>query len=548
MEYYMCFAFLDDELKSMMFETLDDKEKEIYVQRVVASLDLLEANIEEINADIVEIEDLYRYLWFLSFQKMAKSISEFDISDEEKERIERLSQSIKDRPKFFIKYINVNYKEVFDKIETEAEKWLKFKEVIFELIYNKYANGIYADVFDFIEKNYTTDILVDYGKYANYYKKHKDSRENLFLGLNATYVLGNRVYRNFLMNYKTNDQFFAKKAEDLCEGAIDFFKKIDSSADYKDILLLEESFFEYKRIAIRYRLKCANEYKECEKKVNSIIDEYWNKHGENINIGTCDLKKIISVLNERGEDRFLLLTHSKQDYGYENILTCEFNKNDYSYFAKFVEVIDGKSSINYPYYKQEAMGIKLAKEHLYLYVIFSDKKECQEFEKYVSFLSNSVQQEYFEDSINIVDEICGIFKSIECIVDLKMRHDEDVPFIKALVNGCVLNECGLIEKMLRNIAFNEMKDEEYFNEDSETLGSLLENHELKALSKGLKYYLRFYLSKENDNSIRKDERPGKDIRNVQMHNRGDKYQRTRSNLCFILFYFILSILGDLYYS
>lgn len=149
----MRFAFLDDELKSVIFETLDDKEKENYVQRVVASLDLLDANIEEINADIVEIEDLYRYLWFLSFQKMAKSISEFDVSDEVKEKIERLSQSIKDRPKFFIKYINVNYKEVFDKIETEAEKWLKFKEVIFELIYNKYANGINADVFDFIEKN-----------------------------------------------------------------------------------------------------------------------------------------------------------------------------------------------------------------------------------------------------------------------------------------------------------------------------------------------------------------------------------------------------------
>lgn len=286
--------------------------------------------------------------------------------------------------------------------------------------------------------------------------------------------------------------------------------------------------------------------KSMRKKVNSIIAEYWNKHGENI--GVFDLKKIISELNERGEDKFLLLTHSKKGYGYKNILTSDFEEENCCYFIRFMEVIGWKSSSEYPYYKQEIMNVKLLDKYFNLCAIFSDQKECQEFEKYVSFLSNSVQQEYFEDSINIVDEICGIFKSIECIVDLEMRHDEDVPFIKALVNGCVLNECGLIEKMLRNIAFNEMKDEEYFNEESETLGSLLEKRELKALSKGLKYYLRFYLSKENDNSIRKDERPGKDIRNVQVHNRDDKYQRTRSNLCFILFYFILSILGDLYYS
>lgn len=67
---------------------------------------------------------------------------------------------------------------------------------------------------------------------------------------------------------------------------------------------------------------------------------------------------------------------------------------------------------------------------------------------------------------------------------------------------CVLNECGYVEIILRNIAFQETKEMAFFEQDSNTLGTLLKHRKYKILSEGLLYYLEFYLSKENNNKLR----------------------------------------------
>ena len=108
-----------------------------------------------------------------------------------------------------------------------------------------------------------------------------------------------------------------------------------------------------------------------------------------------------------------------------------------------------------------------------------------------------------------------------------------------------LNQCGLIEKILRNIALKEAEDFTFFDSDSNTIGSLFKNHNFKMISDGLLYYLEFYLSTEANESLRKGARPGKNIRNIQMHNHDDKYQKTNLTTCLELLYFIISQLGDL---
>lgn len=42
----------------------------------------------------------------------------------------------------------------------------------------------------------------------------------------------------------------------------------------------------------------------------------------------------------------------------------------------------------------------------------------------------------------------------------------------------------------------------FFEQDSNTLGTLLKHRKYKILSEGLLYYLEFYLSKENNNKLR----------------------------------------------
>lgn len=104
----------------------------------------------------------------------------------------------------------------------------------------------------------------------------------------------------------------------------------------------------------------------------------------------------------------------------------------------------------------------------------------------------------------------------------------------------------MIEKILRNVLIKEVGNSLFIDSDLITLAQILDsNHELKDISKGLRYYLEYYLSYELNPSIPKEKKPGKNIRNIQMHNRNDKYEKTNYNDVIILFYFSLSILGDL---
>ena len=63
----MRFSFLKEEIKSLKYYGYGDLAGGIFVKNVVNELEALESNVSELNDDIVEVEDLFRYLWILSF-------------------------------------------------------------------------------------------------------------------------------------------------------------------------------------------------------------------------------------------------------------------------------------------------------------------------------------------------------------------------------------------------------------------------------------------------------------------------------------------------
>ena len=92
-----------------------------------------------------------------------------------------------------------------------------------------------------------------------------------------------------------------------------------------------------------------------------------------------------------------------------------------------------------------------------------------------------------------------------------------------------------------------MGDTLFIDPEKITLVQILESvNKLSDVSSGLRYYLEFYLSTESGFNGLKEERPGKNIRNIQMHNRNDKYENTNYNDALLLFFFAVSLLGDLF--
>ena len=146
----MRFSFLNDEIRSMKYYGSGDLAGGIFVKNVIDSLKTIEDNLTEINSDIVEIEDLYRYLWILSFREMVNEIDCYNIEEPIKKKIKQLSQYIDYSPARFIRYINENYESALNKESVTEVRWYEFYDMLMDLIYGKYSSGIVEEVFEYI--------------------------------------------------------------------------------------------------------------------------------------------------------------------------------------------------------------------------------------------------------------------------------------------------------------------------------------------------------------------------------------------------------------
>ena len=169
-----------------------------------------------------------------------------------------------------------------------------------------------------------------------------------------------------------------------------------------------------------------------------------------------------------------------------------------------------------------------------------------EFADYLYNVCLLVQEDVFQSVINISNEVSCIFDSIAVMIELTRKNEFDSPFGKALVYGTSLSICSTIEKILRNIYFEEIKGDVYRDLEKVSLSSMFkENKYLSKLSEGLLYYLEFYLVKEVSYTGHSLERPGLNIRNKLMHGQNDAYENTYYGNCLHLFYMLISLINDL---
>lgn len=544
----MRFSFLNNELKSMRYYGSGDLAGGVFVKDVVDSLESIENNLDELNSNIVETEDLYRYLWLLSFKEMADEIDKYKVDESIKNRIKTLSKSLDYSPSRFVNFINGNYMDAFDKNKVGERRWYAYFDSLMGLIFGHYSKSIHDEVFDYIEEKFAIDILADFDRYAGYYKKHQERIKTLFKDLDSTRVLDDHIYCKFLMNNNIKDDgFLTEQAKFICERTIKHIKGMKLTSDTKEILQIDNHFANYRKIAIMYHLLCANEYNEYKKKIDDLREEYVKKHGQSIDYGSINLKPVLDLFKKSKDTaRFLQLTHTLNNGEFKNNFDLVPYKTEPDSLFKFFERIGQPRSEKYPYYKQDGMELYTSLYCQILACIFNDSELNSDFTKYVFNISKQVENNVFHESILFCDEMIGAFDLIANCFGLLKNKDDRSPLYKALVNGCAMNEVGLLEKILRNAALIDDKETTYFDPDSNTMGVLFKRHHFEKLSSGLMYYLEFYLSLESSDKIKKDKRPGKNIRNVQMHNHDDKYGKTNLELCLLLFYFLLSLLGDLF--
>lgn len=523
-----------------------------FVNNVLNNIDYYETHIDEINKGVDNIGDLYRYIWLFSFQKMVLSIDKYQIDKEAKEQLTTLFKRIKIDKNSFIKYLNSFYKTIFDKANHAKLKWHVFFPSIIDICFGQFQQGIKKEVFDFLEKNYPEHLLANFKSCSKYFYNHKDELEILFSSLEKTLPFNEQLYVRFLTNSNNKDNsVLVKKAQFICERAVAEISKKALTDDSEEIIYIQGAFKEYQKLAKMYHLTCANSFSKINKDIAKKLDAYIKKHGEHHKIGPIDVEPAINLLRERDDPlKFIQLTHNmdkdKRIYDALDYIFEVDNKNNP--LSEIFDDISRNRSNKFPYFKQDSMQYNSWIRCKLINSIFHDKNLYLQFANYVYNICLQIQERYFNDSINIENEITGIVDSFAVIIELSNTKQYDTPYGKALTFGVSLSICSTIEKIIRNVALLEQTDF-YFDADRITLADLLSDRfKLENISNGLKYHLEFYLLKEiNFNGLDSD-RPGLNLRNKMMHGQDDIYENIDYGTCVLLFYYLLSLLNDLVIS
>lgn len=516
-----------------------------FLKAVIDNIDSIENNIKYLNSPLNNQTDLYHFLWLLSFKELVLEIDNYNIDKSLKERIKTIDSNLDYSYKRFVQYVNDNYKTVFAKEENINIRYYELFRMLIELCF-KCSNAINKEVFLYLESNYALYLLSDFKFCSNYFKKNISEYKSLFDNLKNTKLFDDKIYVDFfLKQVNIDDDFIKDKVQFICSRTIDYFESNNINSDNVELIQLLNVFEEYRELANHYKLSIANRFNIFKQKLDSILDEFLVKHGQHSQIGPVDLKPGIEILKKNKDPyKFFQLTHSLKNDKYINNLDYILNlKNNSSTSELFNHVGDYKSN-KYPYYKQQSMEIYMWVQQRLLNLIMCDEDLYKEFGNFVLTSVKHVENNFFGNRINLSEEIMGSYEVILNIIGLAKNKDMASPLYKALINGCVMNLCGTIEKIIRNATLEEFKDIMYFDEDSNTLNTLL-GYDIKSISGGLKYFLEFYLCKEINNNIPKAKRPGKNIRNIQMHNHNLKYESTNWADCCNLFYFVVSIVNDL---
>lgn len=523
----------------------------LFVMAVCENIEYLESVANELSKEIESIADMYDYLWCLSLKRMIKDLPSCKIDEGLKTRIKNFANSIKINELSFIKYTNDNYQEIFNKENHDREKWPAFFYYVLDLCYGTYSQGINSEVFRYLEDKYPLQILSHFSSCSKYYSNHVENFKTLFRDVKNTRPFDDQIYLKFLLNMPNKDDIFIREqAIFICERAINEVKVMNLTEDNQEIVQVQTLIQEYGKLAILFKLTCANEYKELKKDIQEKLDKFIMKHGVKHHVGPINLKSAVEILRNKDDPyKFIQLTHKMNKNGdIVNSLEHIFDVNNKNNpLSELFNDISRNRSNKYPYYKQDSMKANLWIRTNIVNLILGDEMLLGEFANYIYNVSLQIQDHYFDNTINIENEITGQVDCLAAIMELSKQNQSDTPYVKAITHNVSMSFCATIEKILRNVALKEVKHERYFDTSKATLADFFNKQfKLDDISNGLKYYLEFYLIKEVNHGFSNMDKPGLNIRNNLMHGEDNSYESTDYGVCLNLFYFLISLLGDLF--
>lgn len=545
-------SFLDTiEQNATLWDVDKDDNALFFVDFILKNIDEILPLIERLNQPIREERDLYYHFFKISFKNALSKRESLNIGQQDAAKLERFGASLVLDIPGFCNYVNEHANDMFSGImERKGEGyWLAYKTLKDAL--GHYSKSLAESTIEVMLSYCAPHILCEYEVFEPYFKKHKEQFPKLFAEVASISLLDSRVYAYFLTKYKGPDELeslassFAKR---LCERFIPTFRENAVNSDDGSIFQNKHMFDQYYLMAKRYRLACANEFRSLEETYENTLNEYLQKYGQHFQTQRFSIEPAVEMLKKDDNPfKFMGLTmhfdikKKKTVFFYDKVFGIAGSTNP---LVDAVSRTGMPSSKSFPYHIQDALWMDERLQMTVLNYIVMDPKLSVEFARYLPTITNDIDKELLDGKGELAFETAGSIEMLGNIVGLYEKQQHETPLYQALINGLCENVLNTLEKTLRLLTMKESFESAFFEESELTLGQMLQHGKPQALSRNIVRLLQFHL--DVDKAVpAKDERPGRNLRNIHMHNLDHKYKRTNYGDCLWLLFLLMAVFNEL---
>ena len=495
-------------------------------------------NKDDFENEIKNYNDILQFFWALDLKLHINEINDKQFNEEEIGKIKEIKEVFNVNYDSFFNFMEENYVEILNPNSKNEIIWHWFFDEFFTFIYNQNNFNKMPNTLKYFELNNGDYILINFETCKRYYKDNKKRLEEIVNNI-AEKNANDKNLINFLLNESNKNSFIF-----LHNLASKIYKYNQENCLKKDYSKIGLSLYNEKEHILKI-IKLGNLYKiykpgdfECileiiYSEINKLPFEEFDLSKKQIYVD--NYLKFLKNDNTKFELKFIDLTH-------------ELNIKEQTSLNIFDKIFEKKPSILVSKVKNSASAYYRVIIELIFDIlnkiftgIYTDYELREEFVIYLYKISKTIENEYFENKIQIYDEIVCAYYFYEEI--LKRKDDQILLFgiSNALVNLCI----STIEKIIRNIYVKFSKDGN-FDENKSTFYQLINSDIIKSkISSGLIKIFIYYLSKSEDENLVTDDFKGFDLRNKYMHNHDNSFKES-PKYAFVCFYLLISLITELY--
>lgn len=454
------------------------------VKNILENRELINNYLKTIKFTISNLDEYIDYLYLrciVNYEEIIPYVRE-DIRDEFSDQIIKMKRIYsKYSEKDLALFVKNNYK----KILSDEYKGLYIKHDIIDYTIEfllKYCSKE-NEIIKYIITNFS------YKVYDNFdsFKKIFNNSENLEyydLLLTKELLVEDMTYRlteikNVLVTLKQQD---IKKYNEKVDILIDIIKTENFNTSIDKVMDTYTIVENMKNVLADLQHKRYYEFERELKKQEEILNEYLKKYGNSTKF-EISIKPVVEVYEDDSKEWYqksLIITHSRD----KKVKSKLISNLDYTIkYCEKSQIMD-LASTNIPsndkftYSVINNLSISMMQGKYSMHYMLRDDNRLNDLLSYVFagintyFEENSLyyHAEHFELDLNMLFNALNEFK--------KASSDKDDIKTKWLVYSIETQLCGIIEKILRNVFYDKIKENKYVNSKSATLSNLLSSPEL----------------------------------------------------------------------